>query len=461
MFDRYLVLSEIGRGGGSTVYLVRHQKLGEYRAVKRISKQSDFTWKIREASILNHLKHPQIPSVYDMEEDEEAYYIIEEYIEGESLETLLFQSSFITPDFIYQTIMEVADILDYMHHLKPNPMIYQDLKAEHVIISKSGVKLIDFGISSFLGESGNKFQNYGTPKFCAPEKSEEAKTGIWTDVYSIGKLLEELIGAEETGESLCLMHIAEKACSFDLKERYITMREFQADLTAHMQSKKNSNHEKHLLKKIVVAGSQPRIGTTHISISFAQYLNRQNKFAVYREENTSEDMRKIILQGGFVEEGGLYRRGNFFGMPAYGEGVAVNIPKEAVLVLDYGSDLKGALLEKADLFLFIMGSRAWETERDHQSYAKVKNKKGLILLTNYGNKIQTKQYARKYAHTVYCFPLDENPFFMTKEKEKLFETLLEQKGERNQNDWYRRKHPRKRGHSLICGIGKLCSKWIR
>ena len=460
-FDRYLVLSEIGRGCGSTVYLVRHQKLGEYRAIKRISKQSDFTWKIREASILNHLKHPQIPNIYDMEEDEEAYYIIEEYIEGESLETLMFQSSFITPDFIYHTIMEVANILDYMHHLKPNPMIYQDLKSEHVILSKSGVKLIDFGISSYLGESGNKFQNYGTPKFCAPEKSEEANIGIWTDVYSIGKLLEELIGTEETGESLCLMHIAKKACSPDFTERYASMKEFQADLTAYMQSKKNSNYEKHLLNKIVVVGSQPRIGTTHFSLSFTQYLNQKNIFAVYREKNTSEDMRKIILQGGFVEEGGLYRRGNFFGMPAYGDGVAVNIPKDAVSVLDYGSDLKGALLEKADLFLFIMGSRAWEIEQDDLSYEKVKNAEGLILLANYGNKKQTKEYARKYARTVYCFPLDENPFVMTEEKKKLFEGLLEQEGERNKNDWYRRKYPRERSNSLICGIGKLYSKWIR
>lgn len=78
-FDRYLVLSEIGKGSGSTVYLVRHQKLGEYRAVKRIPKSSDTTRQIREAHILNHLKHPKIPRIYDIEEDDEACYIVEEY----------------------------------------------------------------------------------------------------------------------------------------------------------------------------------------------------------------------------------------------------------------------------------------------------------------------------------------------------------------------------------------------
>ena len=80
LFDRYLILSELGRGSGSIVYLVRHQKLGEYRAAKCIPKNSDYAWQIREAMILNHLKHPQIPIIFDMEEDEDSFYIIEEYI---------------------------------------------------------------------------------------------------------------------------------------------------------------------------------------------------------------------------------------------------------------------------------------------------------------------------------------------------------------------------------------------
>lgn len=76
-FDRYLVLSEIGRGSGSKVYLVRHQKLGVYRAVKRIFKDSDAVRKVWEATILSRLKHPRIPKIYDVEEDENAYYLTE------------------------------------------------------------------------------------------------------------------------------------------------------------------------------------------------------------------------------------------------------------------------------------------------------------------------------------------------------------------------------------------------
>ena len=207
-FDRYLVLSEIGKGSGSTVYLVRHQKLGEYRAVKRIPKSSDTTRQIREAHILNHLKHPKIPRIYDIEEDDEACYIVEEYIEGESLEAVMLQSSFITLNFIYHTIMEVADILEYLHQLKPYPVIYQDLKAEHIMITKQGIRLIDFGIAAYLDDTGNKFQNFGTPEYCAPEKEKAGIISVKTDIYSLGKLLEAMIDANGEKESQCLMRIA-------------------------------------------------------------------------------------------------------------------------------------------------------------------------------------------------------------------------------------------------------------
>ena len=450
-FDRYLVLSEIGRGSGSKVYLVRHQKLGVYRAVKRIFKDSDAVRKVWEATILSRLKHPRIPKIYDVEEDENAYYLIEEYIEGESLEALMLQSSFITPDFIAQIIQEVADVLDYLHHAPNGPFIYQYLKAEHILIVKVGVKLIDFGIAASLNESGNKFQNYGTPKFCPPEKISEAVVSVQTDIYSLGKLLEELIFAEGTDKSQSLMRIARKAANPDVMERYPSIQEFLADFVGHTQSEKNPDYQKHLLTKIVIAGSQPRIGTTHLAISFTVFFNCRNQKAVYQEKNPSDNMRMSIRQGGFSKEGGLYRKRNFLAMPAYGEGVAVSPPKESVQILDYGTDLLGAASEKADLMLLLFGCKEWEAEYAKTAYETVKHTSRLVLIANHGSQKQAKQYAKQFTQTVYSFPLDENPFQMTKEKEGLFERLLEK-------HWNCRKYPRQWGDAFIRGIGKLCSK---
>ena len=461
MSGRYQVLTELGRGSGSIVYLARHQKLGEYRAVKCIKKEPDFIWKVREASILNRLNHPQIPRFYDMEEDEESYYIVEEYARGESLEAKMLQSSVITLDFIIQVITETAKILDYMHHLEPIPMIYQDLKPEHIILSRDGIKLIDFGIASYLGETGNKFQNYGTPKFCAPEKATGKTASIQSDIYSIGKLLEELVCAEGSHQARCLMQVADKATSPDLSIRYQTAEELLADLSAHMQSKQNSIYQKHLLTKIVAAGSQPRIGTTHLSISLTAYLNQKNKQAVYLEKNTNGHMRMSIQNGIFAEEGGLYRRNNFLGMPAYGEGVSVNIPKGSIEILDYGTDIAGALSEGADMILFVIGSRYWETDFANCAFQTLKKEKNVFFMANYGCKRQARLYHQKYGQPVYCFPLDADPFEMTKEKECLFNGLLEKERKNKKKYWNCRICLREWGNALIRGIGKLCSKRLR
>lgn len=458
---RYQILSEIGRGSGSIVYLARHQKLEEYRAVKCILKEPDSIWRIREADILNHLNHPRIPRIYDMEEDHEAFYLVEEYAEGESLEAKMLQSSFITLEFIVQIIKETAEVLHYLHHLKPNPMIYQDLKPEHIIVGTKGVKLIDFGIALYLDEAGNKFQNYGTPRFCAPEKLKEAKISIQTDIYSIGRLLEELIYTEGNDKSQCLMHVARKAVNADLSERYTSVEELLSDLTSHMQSSQYSIYQGHLLTKIVAAGSQPHIGTTHLSVSFTQYFNQHNTLAVYREKDTSNNMRTAIKNGRFAEDSGLYRRNGFFGMPAYGEGVRADVPERAIEISDYGTDLDGALSEEFDMLLLMIGSREWEMAYADLAFERLKGTKGLAIIANYGSSRQAKQYRKRYGQAVYCFPLDFNPFYMTKEKERFFEGLLEKEGKQSNKHWNCRIDPRRWSNALVCGVGKLCSKRTR
>lgn len=349
---------------------------------------------------------------------------------------------------------EISRILDYLHHVKPSPVIYQDLKAEHVIIGKDGINLIDFGISSFLGDQGNRCQNYGTPEYSAPEKRAEAKIGIQTDIFSLGKLLEALIDAEGKKNSRCLLHVARKASNPDASKRYASAREFQGDLMKHMQSSKNSFYQEHLLSKVTIAGSQPRIGTTHLSVSFTQYLNQNRILAVCREKNSNNHMRAAIRQGGFAEEGGLYRKRYFLGMPAYGDGVEAKVPERAVEVFDYGTDLSGAVAEEADLLLLLVGSREWEEENARIAYETVKNAASIVVIANYGDKRQARKYAGQFGCRVYCFPLDENPFFMTKEKEVLFDGLLEK---------YRncRKRLRKRDNALVRGLGKLCGKQAR
>ena len=87
---KYEVLRTLGHGSSSTVYLVRHQSLESERAVKLIPKNdSSQLFVLSEARLLKSLKHPGIPMIYDIEEDDNYYYLVEEYIRGDSLEDYL------------------------------------------------------------------------------------------------------------------------------------------------------------------------------------------------------------------------------------------------------------------------------------------------------------------------------------------------------------------------------------
>ena len=84
MSDKYRIVSSIGAGNSSRVFLAEHRKLKAYRAVKCMKKTADEKCPqfLLEADLLKNLKHPGIPTIYDVEEDNENYYIIEERYNG-------------------------------------------------------------------------------------------------------------------------------------------------------------------------------------------------------------------------------------------------------------------------------------------------------------------------------------------------------------------------------------------
>ena len=85
LFGKYQLCGILGTGREGTVFLAVHLGLEEYRAVKRVSKSFlNYEQFRREALILKELRHPGIPIVYDVEEDENYSYLIEEYLEGDS-----------------------------------------------------------------------------------------------------------------------------------------------------------------------------------------------------------------------------------------------------------------------------------------------------------------------------------------------------------------------------------------
>lgn len=191
LFGRYEILSVLGTGATGTVYLARHLKLKTFRAVKCLSKTCSMPSSIfSEATLLENLRHPGIPIVYDVEEDDAYIYIIEEYIQGESLEDILLQQKSVSQEYMIQIGVQICEILTFLHNQTPFPILHQDLKPSHIIVCGNQVKIIDFGIASYITSQGKNYHNYGTYGFAAPEQSTSAQMAVTSDIYSLGMIFQ-------------------------------------------------------------------------------------------------------------------------------------------------------------------------------------------------------------------------------------------------------------------------------
>lgn len=177
----------IGRGRSGTVFLARHLGLDEERAIKRVRRtESGF---IQEAALLKRLRHPGIPIIYDLEIDENYYYLIEEYLCGESLYARIERTGSLQTGELIRLGIELCRIMNYLHSFKPNPILYLDLHPGNLLICREQLKLIDFDQAALASLSQERSVCYGTKGFAAPEQYEGGTLDERTDIYAIGALL--------------------------------------------------------------------------------------------------------------------------------------------------------------------------------------------------------------------------------------------------------------------------------
>lgn len=99
---------------------------------------------------------------------------------------MLHQQSISQNQFLY-FCEQLCDIFAYLHTLRPSPILYQDLKPEHIIVCGTQLKLIDFSVASFAAISGKDFNHFGNVDFSAPELISGKPVTLRSDIYSIGK----------------------------------------------------------------------------------------------------------------------------------------------------------------------------------------------------------------------------------------------------------------------------------
>lgn len=142
---------KLGRGGMSVVYLAMNEKANKQWAIKEVRKDGirDFEvvkqGLIVETDMLKKLRHPSLPSIIDVIEDEDTFLIVMDYIEGNPLSSALEEFGAQPQELVISWAKQLCDVLGYLHSQNP-PIIYRDMKPANVMLKPDGnVTLIDFG----------------------------------------------------------------------------------------------------------------------------------------------------------------------------------------------------------------------------------------------------------------------------------------------------------------------------
>ena len=185
----YEVLARIGAGGMGEVWKARDTRLNRIVAIKRLSSEHAARFE-REARAIAALSHPHICQIFDIGND----YLVLEFIAGSPLHGP------IAPADALRLSVQVAAALEAAHECG---VLHRDLKPDNILVTKSGVKLLDFGLARLSTEAAPDLTAsiagsvIGTPAFMSPEQAQGQPVDARSDVFSFGAVLYELLGGRQ------------------------------------------------------------------------------------------------------------------------------------------------------------------------------------------------------------------------------------------------------------------------
>jgi eukaryotic-like serine/threonine-protein kinase len=265
MSGRYKIEAMLGQGGMSAVYKAMDPNLKRVVAIKLIhshlSTDPSFIQRFEsEASSVASLRHPNIVQVYDFNTDNSVYYMVLEFIPGETLQDRLRRLSETGRQLsVEEVIKYTANISDAMGYAHQRGMVHRDIKPANIMLDVQGQAiLMDFGIVKILGGEGHTSTGavVGTARYMSPEIIRGEVADHRSDIYSLGVTMYEMLSGRppfvaDSAMTLMMMHlndpipdvrnfrqdipadlvkILERCLAKDRNDRYQSAAELSADL---------------------------------------------------------------------------------------------------------------------------------------------------------------------------------------------------------------------------------------
>jgi serine/threonine protein kinase len=220
---RYEIIELLGQGGMSAVYKANDPNLRRVVALKLIhphlSSDPEFVRRFEEeATVVAQLRHPNVIQVFDFTHDDETYYIVFEFVPGETLQDRLKRlhesGRQMSIDDTVNIITQSADALEYAHN---KGLVHRDIKPANIMVNiQNNPIVMDFGIAKIVGGTQHTATGavLGTARYMSPEQIQGQKIDPRTDIYSLGVTLFETLGGRppfnaDSAMTVMMMHMTD------------------------------------------------------------------------------------------------------------------------------------------------------------------------------------------------------------------------------------------------------------
>jgi serine/threonine protein kinase len=319
--ERFTLLSVLGRGFSSTVYLA--QDGDKKRALKLLAEQQQGKNSLherflREARLLQQIEHPNLVRVYESGYFEGRPYLVMEHLRGHSLAAEIAQGA-IQPG---RAVRIASLLLAALEEAHKHGIIHRDIKPANILLAQNGlveeVKVLDFGIAKSTEQSSEEALTtdgvcYGTPHYMSPEQSQGADIDARSDLYSVGVVLYEMLCGKrpfvgKTPIEIASKHLRDKA--LPLSQQHAALQEHPAlqDIVDKALAKtigsryKNATAFREALEALWKPTPKPLLWVSLLAslgllgAALWQLSSQRREISVYSAQQTQESQESLPAQ---------------------------------------------------------------------------------------------------------------------------------------------------------------------